>query len=126
VNLFDNSHIYIRGLDQHYERVDQVNRRKREVEAKISKHSGKEWKNQITIPQEFNFHYQGNVAESSYSPLRSTFKSPAKTTPKNAGSSSARRSSQPQYSKSPSAKENRTYYGVRKSPGPIYTEVILR
>lgn len=40
VNLFDNSHIYIRGLDQHYERVDLVNRRKREKEAKLTKHSG--------------------------------------------------------------------------------------
>jgi hypothetical protein len=53
--------VQVRGLDQHFERIDIVNRRKKEVEHKMSKNQGQNWKNKITIPQEFNFHLAGNI-----------------------------------------------------------------
>jgi hypothetical protein len=60
----------IRGIDQHFEKIDKANRMKKELEArqerftgmrklgknKVTKYLGKTWKSQITVPKEFLFH----------------------------------------------------------------------
>ncbi len=55
----------MRGLDQHFERVDQANKKKRELEEKQNKYNGDNWKYKITIPQEFNFHIANRPHETS-------------------------------------------------------------
>ncbi len=78
MNLLDNSQVTIRGLDQHFERVDMANRKKRELEERLRKNNGDKWKHQITIPQEFNFHISNrpNVNDISY--FSNNYQSPNK------------------------------------------------
>jgi len=41
INLLDNSQINIRGLDQHFERVDMANRKKKEAEERRNRNNGR-------------------------------------------------------------------------------------
>jgi len=58
-NLNDLSQMSIKGLDNHFEKIDRANRMKREVEARQEKFSGKSWKRQITVPKEFQLTKRG-------------------------------------------------------------------
>jgi len=55
-NLNDISNLSIRGIDQHFEKIDKANRMKKELEARQERFTGKTWKSQITVPKEFLFH----------------------------------------------------------------------
>ena len=69
VNLNDLSS-GVKGLDNHFEKIDRANRMKRELEARQEKFSGKCWKRQITVPKEF--HLSKNMGSlSPYSHSRS-------------------------------------------------------
>lgn len=78
MNLLDNSQVTIRGLDQHFERVDMANRKKRELEEKLKKNNGDKWKHQITIPQEFNFHISNRNTNHDLSYSSNNYYSPIK------------------------------------------------
>lgn len=71
----DNSNVAVRGLDQHFERVDLANRKKKALEERQNKYNGDNWKYKITIPQEFNFQLGNRPQDTSFtsnnhSPIR--------------------------------------------------------
>jgi hypothetical protein len=78
MNLLDNSQVTIRGLDQHFERVDMANRKKRELEGRMKKNNGDKWKHQITIPQEFNFQIANRPSVNDISYSSNNYHSPIK------------------------------------------------
>lgn len=57
------SQISVRGVDQHFEKIDRANRMKKEIEARQEKFQGKGWKREVTVPMGFDFHKRGNSAK---------------------------------------------------------------